>query len=326
MKAGTNLELFFNERSLHGQFPDLSSFGKSIARVMEMREVAWHYGRDIRCHRNTADAAAVGTKSVRAVLAGLERDTRSALWQWLAKTGPFWDEEQQHGRDDYLECQDEVVTDTGIGEAAFCVFRGAECAIVSAKPSDWSASPLSVAWREDEGPAESVEIHNYTEVAVLRAAVEDRPKPMLSWDALELSAKRRCPDLVFSPKTFGPLQGIPFHPVTAERLLRRLLTLQAVKNGFDTQRRRTPEANRIYRTQFSGEMAPFSDSSKRERNRFRSQLTFAHPTKPGESLFCPWHGKVRMRKTQPVRIHFSWPIKADTPLFVVYVGPKITKR
>ena len=35
------------------------------------------------------------------------------------------------------------------------------------------------------------------------------------------------------------------------------------------------------------------------------------------------HGKV---KTPQIRIHFSWPITASTPLYVVYVGYKITKK
>ena len=317
------MELFFNELSLHGQFFDLSGFAESMSRVMRMREVARSYGRELRCHRNTANAVAVRKRSVQAALGGLERDARSALMQWLTKTGPFWDPDRQHGEDDYLECRGEVVTDTGIGEAAFGAFRGFEYAVVSVKPSDWLASPLSVAWREGEDSAKTVEIGNFSEVAVLRAAVEDRPMPISSWDALEQAAKRQCPDLVFSPDAFTPLSRLPFHRGVAERLLLRLKTLQQVKGGFDSHRRWTAEAEEIYGRHFSGEKAWFSDSSESEKSAFRSDLTFRHPAKPGESLFCPWHGKV---KTPQLRIHFSWPIEADTPLFVVYVGPKITKR
>ena len=41
-------------------------------------------------------------------------------------------------------------------------------------------------------------------------------------------------------------------------------------------------------------------------------------------LFCPWHGKV---STRTLRIHFSpGQIRASDPLYVVYVGPKLTKR
>lgn len=243
--------------------------------------------------------------------------------QWLTKTGPFWDDERQHGEDDYLECRGEVVTDTGIGEAAFGAFRGFEYAVVSAKPSDWLASPFSVTWRESEEPAKTVEIGNYSEVAALRTAVEDRPRPISSWGALEQAARMQCPDLVFSPDAFTPLSRLSFRRGVAERLLLRLKTLQRVKDGFDSRGRRTAAAEEIYRTHFSGEKAQFSDSSESEKSEFRSELTFPHPGEPGETLFCPWHGKV---KTPQLRIHFSSPIKADAPLFVVYVGRKKTKR
>lgn len=317
------MELFFNELSLHGQFFDLSGFAESITRVMRMREVARRYGRELRCHRNTVNAAVAPDSSLTAALGGLERDARSALMQWLTKTGPFWDDERQHGGDDFLECRGEVVTDTGIGEAAFGVFRGFEYAVVSAKPSDWLASPLSVIWRENGKASKTVEVGNYSEVEALRAAVEDRPRPIFSWKALEAAASRECPDLVFSRDAFMPLSCTPFRRGAADRLLLRLKTLQQVKTGFDSRGRWTAEAKEIYGRHFSGEKAWFSDSSETEKSEFRSDLTFAHPTKPDESLFCPWHGKV---KTPQLRIHFSSPIEANTPLFVVYVGPKITKR
>ena len=44
---------------------------------------------------------------------------------------------------------------------------------------------------------------------------------------------------------------------------------------------------------------------------------------PTKTLFCPWHGKVQ---TPQLRVHFSYPIRANEPLYIVYVGPKLTKR
>jgi hypothetical protein len=53
-------------------------------------------------------------------------------------------------------------------------------------------------------------------------------------------------------------------------------------------------------------------------------MTFPHPERVGETLFCPWHGKVQ---TPQIRIHFSGTtIRHDQPLYVVYIGPKIAKR
>ncbi len=103
----------------------------------------------------------------------------------------------------------------------------------------------------------------------------------------------------------------------------RLDTLNKSCGCFDEKGKRTAEGDQIYADHFTGEKAWFSDSSSREKNMFRPELTFRHPEQLDEYLFCPWHGKV---KTPQIRIHFSWPIAANAPVYIVYVGPKITKR
>ena len=102
-----------------------------------------------------------------------------------------------------------------------------------------------------------------------------------------------------------------------------LSALDGFASEFDASGLRTPEGRRIYREYFSGEEAAFSDSSDSEKRRFRARLTFPHPDEPGESMFCTWHGKV---SHMTLRLHFSWPVRADEPVYVVYAGPKLTKR
>ena len=96
-----------------------------------------------------------------------------------------------------------------------------------------------------------------------------------------------------------------------------------MKNSFDQQGKRTSGGHTLYQKYFTGAKAWFSDSSDREKAQFRNELTFPHPADPDKTIFATWHGKV---KTPQLRIHFSWPIRADKPLYVVYAGPKITKR
>ncbi|MBN1960904.1 MAG: hypothetical protein JW841_08150, partial [Deltaproteobacteria bacterium] len=85
----------------------------------------------------------------------------------------------------------------------------------------------------------------------------------------------------------------------------------------------------IYQDFFTGKKggggrgALFSDSSDEEKNEFKNALTFNHPQKPHVKIFCPWHGKVQ---TPKYRIHFSWPVRVNEPLYVVYIGEKLTKR
>ena len=102
-----------------------------------------------------------------------------------------------------------------------------------------------------------------------------------------------------------------------------LRTLDSFRGCFDEDGQRTAEGHRVYNEHFTGEKAWFSDSSATEKNEFKDEMTFACPDDPSQRLFCTWHGKV---KTPQIRIHFSWPVRADSKVYVVYVGPKITKK
>ncbi len=133
---------------------------------------------------------------------------------------------------------------------------------------------------------------------------------------------------MFAADAFAYLEGCPFVSGAAYRLLFILDTLHRFKSCFDSDGRRTAEGHEIYRDFFAGKKgeggrgAVFSDSSDSEKSKFKQEMTFGHPEKTGKTLFCPWHGKVQ---TPQLRVHFSWPVRADEALYVVYVGPKITK-
>jgi hypothetical protein len=98
--------------------------------------------------------------------------------------------------------------------------------------------------------------------------------------------------------------------------------LSATRTGRSYLGNRTPVGDDLYALYFAGGKALFSDSSDGEKADFNNELHFPHPDGAGH-LFCTWHGKV---KTPPIRIHFTFPILHNTPLYVMYVGPKITKK
>lgn len=242
--------------------------------------------------------------------------------QWLTRLGPFWDDDRQHSSDDWYECNGDVVTDTAVGEAAYCLLHGIHRRLVSMNPSSWTTCPLPVI-RRYNAHARIIDVPNYWDVDELATALADAPIPLASWTDLETAARSRYPDLTFSQDSFDPLHGQPFSKGAAERLLERLAILHDLKNCFDERGELTSNGEWLYQQHFTGDNAWFSDSSNTEKSAFRKELTFRHPTNAGEYLFCTWHGKV---KTLQLRIHFSWPIRANAPLYVVYVGPKITKR
>jgi hypothetical protein len=319
----SNVELLVNDLSLHGQFQDLASFRDAIGRVMMIRQVAQRFGRALHCHRNMAHAQVTPTLLMQQAIQGLTLDERRVLITWLHQRGPFWEEARVHCSDEYLECNGNVVTDSAVGEAAYCCIHGIDRRLVSLAPSSWEFSPVAVTWMPDTGDERTVNVINHLEVDELEVALQAAPVPLASWGQLENICIARCSLMIFSGDAFEPLHGYPFVEGAAHRILVLLDTLNRFKSCFDGQGQRTPEGQRLYQDHFTGDKAWFSDSSDAEKRDFRTELTFWHPTANGERLFCPMHGKV---KTPQLRIHFSWPVRADDPIFIVYVGPKITKQ
>ena len=289
---------------------------------MSIRQMARRFGRELQCHRNVAFAQVTRDLTMPQAVQSLSLDMRRAFMQWLTRLGPFWEEFRQHsGDDDLLEYNGEFVSDTAVGEAAFCIINGLERSLVSLEPSSWLNSPLNVNWHYN-GQIRSVEVLNYWCLISVKAALEAVPVDLRSWNELEEVARTRNPALMFTRDSFSPLEGHPFSKGIAERLLLRLRILHALKNSVAEHGGWTPEGHSLYRKHFIGQNAWFSDSTDAEKVKFKHEFTFPHPVKAGERLFCPWHGKV---KTRQLRIHFSWPIQSDEPLYVVYVGPKIAK-
>ena len=319
------MNFFANELSIHRQFHDLPTFQGALGRLMRMRDVADRFGRNLYLHRSFVDAEPIRGIRMQQAVQRLAVNERRALMVWLKHRGPFWDDLRRHGADDWLECRGEIVTDTAVGEAAYRTLRGVECALISAKPSEWDFSPVEVFWNQEaEGLDDrNATLENLRDAAALEAKLQDAAPPIRSWTDLDDCSQIRFGGLTFAEGCFAPLAGVPFAKSAADRILVLLGVLDDFANAFDAGGFRTPEGNQIYQEHFTGNNALFSDSSDSEKESFRTELTFPHPGRSGESLFCTWHGKERH---MTLRLHFSWPIRADEPVHVVYAGPKLTKR
>ena len=216
------------------------------------------------------------------------------------------------------------MTDTAIGEAAYRTLHDLECGLVSFTPSDWNYSPIMVIWRrEAELDDKTATLENWWDADTLDDSLRSAAPLIQTWDDLREASALRFESLTFSRDCFEPLAGVPFAKSAAERFLVLLNILERLSLAFDASGSRSPEGHRIYRDHFTGDNALFSDSSDTEKNRFRNESTFSHPNAAGPSLFCTWHGKVRLGM---LRLHYSWSGKAGEPIYVVYTGPKITKR
>ena len=87
---------------------------------MAMRATARRFGKEFYCHRNVVNAQVTPDLTMPQAVRALTRDQCRVLMQWLTRRGPFWEDARQHSGDDWLECKGEIVTDSAVGEAAYC--------------------------------------------------------------------------------------------------------------------------------------------------------------------------------------------------------------
>lgn len=318
------MDLFANELSIHGQFHDTESFRRAFARLRDIREVVRPFDQEVHCHSMMLDAEVMPDVSMRQALQRLPEAERRLAMRWLTHRGPFWDVLRRHGPDDYLECKGDVVTDSAIGEAAYQTLHGMNCALVSFTPSDWDRSPIEATWRRGGVGLNdrTVALENWRDATTLENRLRNM-SPIRSWEGLRRISAGRFDSLTFADNCFDPLFGTPFVKSAADRIVVLFELLDRLARAFDADGARTSEGQRIYQDHFTGDRGSFSDSSDSEKRDFRAALTFRRPDDTGESLFCTWHGKVRH---PALRVHFSWPIRFGEPVYVVYAGPKITKR
>lgn len=321
------MEIFLNDCSLHEQFPDIPSFRAAIVRLMGMREIARRFGGEIHCHRTFVGRKPIRNTPLSKVLNRFTRDQERAVMSWITRGGPFWDDHRQHDSGDWLECRGEIVTDSAVGEAAYRNLHGAECGLVSVTPSDWKYSPIDVVWRQsdDELDDRTVRVLNWWNADALKVVFQKTAKPIRSWRELRRVSIDRFAALEFSDDCFEPLCSTPFAVGAASRFLELLAILDQLAGAHDEKGVRMEEGHKIHHTHFTGDRAKFSDSSDTEKRKFKSKMTFRHPRDPAATLFCTWHGKLRSGSLR-LRLHFSWPVQDGDPVYVVYAGPKITKR
>ena len=332
------MDLLVNDLSIQEKFCSLSSFHEALEQLMKMRGVAKRFQRDVFCSRNFVNMDPIqDIQMCKAINDLQDKNKCRAVMSWLTR-GPFWDtpEERKHSGDNLLEClnrNDKVVTDTAVGEAAFRMLEinGSSCGLISMAPSDWQFTPVEVIYRQDNGEEEdrSVDIENFFDPDALTSRLQNSEPSINSWNALQKTLSTRFPRLMFAENCFEPLtsKNIPFKSSLARSILRLLDILNRLALEVDKNGRRTAKGEEIHDQYFKHKNALFSDSSDTEKQHFKERLTFPHPERAGHTIFCSYHGKVPvLKKELTVRIHFFWPIQLGQPVYVVYIGPKLTKK
>lgn len=315
------MDFFVNELSLHSQFNSSSTFVSALKEIVSCRSVADRYRHPFWCPRTLAAREALPGLSLREAV----RQTRDTniirlVMAWLDRHGPFWDDARAHSPDDYFEHDGKVVTDCGLGEAAFRLASEQAAAVVGFADSSFCRSPLQVIWRRSDEFSDALDLLNFWQRAALEAYILDQQATPQSWSELITQARVRYRQLIFVDSVMDGLLGEPFSPTIAERVLVLLGILDRLRSCFDADARFSAEGHQLLQQYFHGDRALFTDESETNKKTFARQLTFRLPN--GETLFCPYHGKISFRY---YRIHHSWPIRPDAPLYIAYIGPKITR-
>ena len=322
------MDLIINDLSIHEQFHDLTNLQRALEQLNEMRQVARNHGREIRCTHLINQRKPMPRVTLLPAISQIPNpNLKRAILSWLARNGPFWEGDKEHSGSDWLEYSNgSIVTDTGIGEAAFRVLHGGDCGLITVCPSDWTHNPVRVIWRPGDEPADSevAFVDNWWIPRELEDDLARMRSPIGSWHELAEFSRSSFDGLTFFEESFTPLLGLPYSKSVANKIQRLLNILNTLVRAYDADGSRSGEGHRIYRDYFTGGRAWFSDSSDSEKLQFREELKFSDRSLRISRLSCTWHGKINY--TIPIRLHFSSPIKPGNPLYVVYIGPKKTLR
>jgi hypothetical protein len=316
--------LYFNELSLHGQFASSAALETALRQVLALRQMAMDAGLGLHVKRFVPQRLSIGKQELRAGLRTINRELQRAVSLWLDRDGPFWEDSDRHSDNAWFECGAEIITESGLAEAADRRLRGVDAATAGLHPSDWQTTPLPVVFDDGKGGRINIAVPNHVEAKTMAPWLAVLEKAPDSWSGVRDWALRRCRRLYLADNVMESLSGHPFMPGAAERVqelllvLNRLASLVELEGGGLTQ-----EGVSLLQTHFVGEKAWFSDSSDGEKSGFREELTFPHPTRTGEKVFATWHGKVKIGQ---LRIHYVHEFRSSGPVYVVYIGPKITRR
>jgi len=318
------MEFIVNDRSLHEQFHSQTAFAESFQRILALRADIERNRHVVRSARELLNARISPDLTLRHALRTLDPKLRIVATTWLANKGPFWDDEPLHGDDDWFEDDTgAIVTKTGLGEAAMALLRESTRALVTFDPSDWLRNPLVVDHVRNDGARRSFDLQNHWALPELEQCLRELRPPLASWENLVQWARDECPHVTLTRDVIRSLDGHPFSPGAAERFQELLKVLDAMQSHVGSDGRLRPRGMELFQNHFVGDKAWFSDSSDDEKHTFRHELSFPDPNRPGTTMPCTWHGKV---KIQQLRMHFTFPLRHDCPLYVVYIGPKLTKR
>ena len=316
------MRVFLNELALADAWTSTSSVQRPLLQVLQARQHQRVLRDALYCARGMGGVrTAAGIPMFRAAQE-LPRDTRLQLFEWIAKHGPFMDDDRLVIDEDLFFFEDDEVTDLGLGEAARRIraeFRAATLSPIGNDRSRFSGSSLGVVHGLPDEPIARVSVPNYTESEPLLEVLRTVVPHATNWNDFLETCRHRFDLLHIGPNCDETIGRFPYMPAAGRRIIELLSVLQRVMAEMDQTGRLSPQGLELRNRFFTGQRAWFSDESE-SRKRRRGKFTFPDPG-GGNDIVCFWHGKI---STAAIRMHFDWPVASDARrLRVVYIGPHI---
>ena len=321
------MEWHINDLSIGGQFSNCDDFIKSFEPLLKLRLQNQILSDRLFCSRSFMLRPATKNENIhKAVASTGNRIFKSQVIAWLAKAGPFWDDERQFIEEDYFEYQGIDVTNQGLGEVSRRSIADIDAETFSFLGSsfDFEKSPIEIQQGLSEDIIQYVSIINKWTIEQLQKGLEAIIN-INTWPDLQEEIIRRFPQLVFSDNVMIRLFATPFSRALKNRIITLLEILNKVADETGGNGKLSEEGMRLLKNYFSGtcdtRQPLFKPESNKNKKNFESELTFNDPDNPEKAIFCHWHGKIQTPQT---RIHFEWPRPdGQKKIKIVYIGPKI---
>lgn len=319
------MEWHINDLSFDGQFADPKAFKAALEPLLQARHRDPFLRSRLYCSSLLHTCQVTATANLRqTVVATRDKTFIGLVLGWMAKSGPFWDDDRQPNVNDYFEYETHDVTDQGLGEAARRKLVGIVANAFSFQGSQlpFTKSPLLVQQGLIEAPIAIVNIGNHWKVEQLVVAAQSS-RIYHSWPDVYCEIKSRFDGLIITENVIEALLATPFSEQVTKRIFELLRVLNCLVTESDENGELSQAGKALLADHFVGEKAWFTDESRGNKDNFKKKLTFSDPDDATKKIFCSWHGKI---KTPQIRIHFQWPRPArQKEVKVVYIGPKITK-
>jgi len=316
------MRVFLNELALADAWTSASSVHQRLTDILRARQRQPVLRDALYCAHGMGGVQTPAGIPIFRAAQELPRDIRLQLFEWIAKHGPFIEDDRQVIDEDLFFFEEDDVTDLGLGEAARRIRAELRAAILSPvgnEHSRFSGSPLGVVHGFPDEPIAQVPVPNYTESDPLVEALRVLDPNPTNWHDFLETCRHRFDLLHIGPHCDETLGRFPYMPAAGRRIIELLNVLQRIRAEMDHAGQLSPTGRELRNTFFTGRRAWFSNESEGRRQRPRN-FTFPDP-EGGNDIICFWHGKV---STAAIRIHFDWPVESGTQrLRVVYIGPHI---